>query len=297
MQKDLVNDAEVLAVSDNGEKEQWGSNPFFFKDGGKWTLKTKQVTITTGIVFAALMIPQLFVEDPSVKTVERSKPTLNSDASPAIQSNSLEKYDPTERPAKVKGPRVVRLFTAPQVVARPRNVAIPPGAMVNAVLVSGASNGLVRAELTDSLIQSGETLLEEGAVLVGQGSSTEERLFVSFTQAVFRDGSIAKVEGQACDRSDKIVGLKGSKIGNKLLNIVGSIGLGFVGGFSEGLQETQGQQGVAVRTPSLKNALLNGTATTALEQSKALMSDLKDQKPIIEVQANEPICVIFGGGR
>jgi hypothetical protein len=156
---------------------------------------------------------------------------------------------------------------------------------------------LVRAELTDSLIQSGETLLEEGAVLVGQGSSTEERLFVSFTQAVFRDGSIAKVEGQACDRSDKIVGLKGSKIGNKLLNIVGSIGLGFVGGFSEGLQETQGQQGVAVRTPSLKNALLNGTATTALEQSKALMSDLKDQKPIIEVQANEPICVIFGGGR
>lgn len=297
MQKDLVNDAEVMAVSDNGEREQWGSNPFFFKDGGKWTLKTKQVTITTGIVFAALMIPQLFVEEPSMKTAERSKPTLNSETQPSSQNSSLEKYNPTEKPTKTRESRAVRVFTAPQVVARPRNVAIPPGAMVNAVLVSGASNGLVRAELTDSLTQSGETLLEEGAVLVGQGSSTEERLFVSFTQAVFRDGSIAKVEGQACDRSDKIVGLKGSKIGNKLLNIVGSIGLGFVGGFSEGLQESQGQQGVAIRTPSLKNALLNGTATTALEQSKALMSDLKDQKPIIEVQANEPICVIFGGGR
>lgn len=132
---------------------------------------------------------------------------------------------------------------------------------------------------------------------MGQGSSTEERLYVAFTQAVFRDGSLAAIEAQACDRADKIVGLKGSKLGSKLVNILGSIGLGFVGGFSEGLQETQGQQGVAVRTPSLKNALLNGTATTALEQSKNLMSDLKEQRPIIEVQANEPICVIFGGGR
>ena len=75
MQKDLVSDAEVLAVSDNGETEQWGSNPFFFKDGGKWTLKTKRATVVTGVVFAALMIPQLFVEDPSMKAAERSKPT------------------------------------------------------------------------------------------------------------------------------------------------------------------------------------------------------------------------------
>ena len=296
MAKDLVSDGKVLSVGDDGEREQWGNNPFFFKDGGKWTLKKKRVAVATGIVFGALMIPQLFVEDPSLTQVT-SKPGLNADPTVAAQTTPIESYNPAEKLTKTASANVIRKFTAPQVVARPRNVAIPPGAMVNATLVSGASNGLVRAELTDSLVQSGESLLEEGTVLVGQGSSTEERLFVSFAQAVFRDGSIANIEAQACDRSDKIVGLKGSKLGNKLANIIGSIGLGFVGGFSEGLQETQGQQGVAVRTPSLKNALLNGTATTALEQSKNLMSDLKEQRPVIEVQANEPICVIFGGSR
>jgi len=296
MSKDLVSDAQVVAVSDDGEKQQWGNNPFFFKDGGKWTLKTKQVAIATGVVFAALMIPQFFVEAPSTDQTS-AKPTLIADPSVPSQTTALEAYNPVEKSVARATGNVVRKFTAPQVVARPRNVAIPPGAMVNATLISGASNGLVRAELTDSLTQSGETLLEEGTVLVGQGSSTEERLFISFTQAVFRDGSLATIEAQACDRKDKIVGLKGSKLGNKLVNVLGSIGLGFVGGFSEGLQDIQGQQGVAVRTPSLKNALLNGTATTALEQSKNLMSDLKEQRPIIEVQADEPICVIFGGGR
>lgn len=296
MAKDLVNDAQVTAVSDDGEKEQWGKNPFFFKDGGKWTLKTKSAAIATGIVFAALMIPQLFVEDPSLNSAP-AKPVLNADPSSQPQTTQIETYNPAEKVAVKAGSRANLKFTAPQVLARPRNITVPPGAMVNATLISGASNGLVRAELTETLTQSGENLMEEGTVLVGQGSSTEERLYVSFSQAVFRDGSIANIEGQACDREDKIVGLKGSKVGSKIVNIIGSIGLGFVGGFSEGLQETQGQQGVAVKTPSLKNALLNGTATTALEQSKNLMSDLKERRPIIEVQANEPICVIFGGGR
>ena len=31
--------------------------------------------------------------------------------------------------------------------------------------------------------------------------------------------------------------------------------------------------------------------------AQEMLSDLNDRRPIIEVQANEPICVIFGGGR
>ena len=303
MAKDLLEDEpKVVAVQDDGEKEQWGRNLLFFREGGKWTLKTKAVVVGTAVVFTALILPQFFIEDKIASFVASAKATLSLDSSiqtsTSAPTSALEKYDskkatPKNSPGRTGKPRS---FTAPQVVARPRNVAITPGAMVEARLVSGASNGLIRAELTEALSQNGESLLEEGTILVGQGSSSEDRLMVSFNQAVFRDGTVASIQGQACDPSDRIVGLKGSKLGNKAINIAGSIGLGFVGGFSEGLEDTQGQQGVAVRTPSLKNALLNATGMTALEQSKNLMSDLKERRPVIEVPAGESICVIFGGG-
>lgn len=294
----LRDDPQVVEVRDDGEKEQWGRNRLFFREGGKWTLRTKTMGVAGAVLFAALSIPQFFVEDKRA-SVATAKAPLSADAALETPTSSLEKYDEAKERtgAKSLGPsKTNQRFTAPKLVARPRNVMIPPGVMGEGTLVSGASNGLVRVELTETLRHHGEPLLDAGTVLVGQGTSNEERLAVTFNQAVFRDGTVAAIQAQACDRSDKMVGLKGSKIGNRAINIAGSIGLGFVGGFSEGLQNTQGQQGVAVRPASLQNALLNATATTALEQSKNLMSDFKDQRPVIEVPAGQTICVIFGGG-
>jgi hypothetical protein len=297
MVKDRNDEPQVLAVQDDGEKEQWGRHNLFFREGGKWTLKTKVVGTATAVIFTALILPQFFMEDKYAPAIVAAKATLSADPSTQTSTSDLEKYDSSKAATKISsGRQRNQRYTAPQLVGRPRNVLIPPGAMATAKLISGASNGLIRAELTETLTQNGESLLDEGTVLVGQGSSNEERLMVAFGQAVFRDGTVANVQAQACDKSDKIVGLKGSKVGNKVVNIAGSIGLGFVGGFSEGLQDTQGQQGVAIRPPSLKNALLNATAATALEQSKNLMSDLKEQRPVIEVPAGESICIIFGGG-
>jgi hypothetical protein len=300
MTKDLINDdPQVIAVRDDGEKQQWGKNHLFFREGGKWTLKGKTVGIGAAVVFAGLLLIQVFVDDSPTSSTSSAKTALLAELSTQTSTLSPERYESTS--VTKKSPRghsvaVGHKFTAPQIVARPRNIPIPPGAMVEGRLVSGASNGFIRAEITETLSQNGETLLEEGTILVGQGTSNEDRLMVGFSQAVLRDGTVASVQAQACDRSDKIVGLKGSKLGNKAVNIIGSIGLGFVGGFSEGLQDTQGQQGVAVRSPSIRNALLNATGATALEQSKNLMSDLKEQRPVIEVPAGEPIYVIFGGG-
>lgn len=184
-----------------------------------------------------------------------------------------------------------------QVISRPRNLAlIPPGSFMEAKLASGASNGLVRAEVSKALSVNGDIVIPEGAFLVGSGSSSEDRLFVRFSQVVFKDGTFGNLNAEACDQSDKIVGLKGSKVGNKALQLTGSLGLGFLGGFSTALQDTKGQQGAVVSEPSLKNALLNGTATTALEESKNMMQDLKNRQPIIEVPQGTSICVMVSGG-
>ena len=290
-------EAKVELVADTGESNQWGLNLLFFRDGNKWTLKIKLLYGTIAIGLSSLSIFNCFVpENPSSLNGE-SAITLPTAVSPQSKIDLQTAHDEGAPKQKKVGVASVK-YTGPQLLARPMDLKrIPPGSMLKAKLLSGASNGLVRAEVKEGLTVNGDTYIEAGSTLLGNGSSTEERLYVGFNQVVFKDGSFGQIQAQACDTSDQIVGLKGSKIGNKALNIAGSIGLGFVGGFSEGMQETRGEQGTTVRPPSVKNALLNATATTALEQSQNLMSDLKNRQPIIEVPAKTEICVIFGGGQ
>ncbi|MGE4107743.1 MAG: TrbI/VirB10 family protein [Bacteriovoracia bacterium] len=181
----------------------------------------------------------------------------------------------------------------PQLVARPRNIKIPPGALVKSELITGGSNGPVKARLKEPLIVGGETFAEEGAVLLGSGSSTEERLFIRFYKLIFKDGSFTDVQAEAVDSEDQVAGLHGSKLGQYALKLAAGVGLNFFSGFSEALQDTEGQQGVLVKKASVKNALLNGASRASIEQSQEIMSGLKNKTPIIEVSAGTPILILF----
>lgn len=292
-----MSDQPVEIQSDSGDRVQWGVNLFFFKDGGKLTFR-KKTALAIGVgVIVVVSVLQSF--DPAVTVVPVGESSISTPMGLATQKSFELAEAPKETGlASSKTSAKAIKYTGPQLLARPRDLKmIPPGSMVKAVLLSGGSNGLVRAEIKEPLTVDGATFIEEGSTLLGNGGSTEERLYITFSQVVFKDGTFGQVKAQACDRSDQIVGLKGSKVGTKALNIAGSIGLGFIGGMAEGLQDTQGQQGVMVRPPSIKNALLNATATTAIQQSQELMSDLKNKQPIIEVPAATEICVIFSGGQ
>jgi hypothetical protein len=165
--------------------------------------------------------------------------------------------------------------------------------MVSAVLISGASDGPVKAQLKEPLIIAGETLLEAGTMLVGSGNSGNERLMVRFRKAVFQDGSVANVSAQAADAEDKIAGIKGSRVGYRAVKLAAGIGLNFLGGMSQGLQETQGQSGAVVAPPTMKNALMNGAAKASIEESQDLMNEYRNEKPVIEVGAGTQIYVLF----
>ncbi len=292
----MTEHSTVEIQSDSGEKSQWGVNLFFFKDGGKLTIRKKSALAIGILIVAVVSVLQSF--DPSTNVGPVGESSISAPAGLSTQKS----FDLAEAPketgltSKKAGGKVTK-YSGPQLLARPRDLKlIPPGSMMKAVLLSGASNGLVRAEVKEALTVDGTIFIEEGSTLLGNGGSTDERLFVAFSQVIFKDGTFGQIQAQACDKSDQIVGLKGSKVGTKALNIAGSIGLGFVGGMAEGLQDTQGQQGVAVRPPTVRNALLNATATTAIQQSQELMSDLKNKQPIIEVPAGTEVCIIFGAG-
>ena len=172
---------------------------------------------------------------------------------------------------------------------------IPPGSVVQATLASGASNGPVKAVVKEALRIGGETLVPEGATLFGVGQSTEGRLFVRFTNLILKDGSFSAIQAQAADRDDQTVGLKGSRIGSYAMKYGAAIGLHFVGGLAEGLQEREVVNQQVVKKTDAKNALLNGASRATIEMAQETMNGIRNDKPIIQIESGREILVMFDG--
>ncbi len=173
---------------------------------------------------------------------------------------------------------------------------IPPGAEAKAVLLTGATNGLIKARLIENLKVDGVTLLDAGVLLMGQGRSTDERLFVDFKKAVFRNGKFVPISAQAYDFSDSILGLKGSRVGDISLKLAASSGLHFLSGLAAGLETPATDNNGKPRRPKLGDAALNGVSTAASEQARGYMEEVKQKPPLIEVKVGTVFLVTFDGG-
>ncbi|MBI3535552.1 MAG: TrbI/VirB10 family protein [Deltaproteobacteria bacterium] len=296
-----LKDIQVKMTSDNGSKFQWGKGLFYSQDGIKKTLSTKTLTVcglTTFVVISTIIIFQGTPENQNPDQLKSNiLPPEQSIQSAAVSIppnlNSETKADNENKREKNVNKRQV--FKGPQLLTRPRTVKIPPGSMLQAILLSGGSNGPVKAQAQESLIVDGETLIEEGTVFLGNGESTAERLQIYFDQIIFKDGSFETIRAQACDPNDKIAGIKGSRVGGQVVKLATGIGLSFVGGMSEGLQSSTSQGGVAIKKPTLRNALLNGVETASLEQSHEIMSEIRNKPITIEVSQGTLVFILFKG--
>ena len=173
---------------------------------------------------------------------------------------------------------------------------VPPGSMLKAKLISGGSNGTVKAKVTGPLIIDGDVLIEQGATLLGQGQSGQERLFVSFNKLIYPDGRYFDIQAAAHDISDKIMGLKGEKIGRNLLKLGAGVGLGFLAGFA-GAQDDSTAVDNGRNTNRLKNQLYRGASSATQEQSKEFLQAVKDSTSIIEVKEGTSVWIVFDGGK
>ena len=173
---------------------------------------------------------------------------------------------------------------------------IPAGSEVKAMLLTGATNGLIKARLTEPLKVNGMSLLEAGVLILGQGRSTEERLYIDFKKAVFKDGKSISVSAQAFDITDSILGLKGSRINDLTIKLAASSGLSFLSGMASGLQVPSYDGSGRPARPSVNDASLNGVSQASTEQAKSYMQDIKGRAPIIEVKSGTPFTITFDGG-
>lgn len=298
----MSEETKVLIADDNGQLNRWGLEKLLYrKEGRKRSLNAKVTAWFMGsLVFLGStysVVSEFFKPTPS----DNGSPIGFDGSLPSVQAGSniqvpagTSEFNRPQSTNKTKG-QVVQVYSAPQVIERPNLGKIPPGVLVKAKFITGASNGPLKAVLIEPVSINGEEVVPEGTVLIGQGSSGEDRLTVQFAKMVFQDGKSQRIQAQACDLADQTVGVKGQKMSKYAVLLATGAGLNFLGGVAEGLQETQVQNGTAVKKNDLKNAALNGASKAALDQSQAMLSDLKNQKSVIQVEKGKEFYVLFEG--
>jgi hypothetical protein len=294
----MITEPKVTIAREPGTKNQWAKSLFYRQDGKKKSLQTKEIMWTMAVLFFLVGIYVGLQGEPEKSHTTKTNLKL-PEAAPGSQENhnvpAIGDTNSNSKNAKNSKGRIIKeaKFQGPQLLIRSGLTKIPPGSSVKAILLSGATDGFVRAKTTEVLVSNGDTKIDSGTLILGTGTSQEERLKISFKQMVFQDGSFENIAAEAFDEVDQIIGLKGSKIGNEAIKLGASVGLNFAGGLSEALQDTDIQDGVAYRKASLRNAMLNGAATAALDQSKQMMSDLRSRHPTIQVPAGKIIIITF----
>ena len=170
---------------------------------------------------------------------------------------------------------------------------IPVGSETKAILVSGGTDGIVKAKLTQSLIVDGEPLIPENSILFGKGKSGQERLYVEFNKVIFPSGESFQILAQSFDPSDKIQGLKGAIVGTRAKKMGMAMGMGFLGGMADGMRETSGSSLFMNQKPTVKDAALSGASKAALDQSEAYLEEMKKSPNIIEVKSGTEFIIII----
>lgn len=292
----MSDEPTVQITAEPGVKGQFGRGKFAYQNAG--IKVSTPFAVGTAVVLVISISAMVLSGNPKKDEADQASRFLDVEVPqatvtewslkiPAVDTTSVVQKVPVGR---TKG--IIRLL-GPEIVSRPTKISIPPGTMGSAALVSGASDGPVKAQLTQPLMVAGETLLDSGTTLVGTGQSGNERLVIRFSKAVLRSGSVAVIDAQAADNSDKIPGVKGSRVGYRALKLAAGVGLHFAGGLSQGLQDSQEQSGAVVTPPSMKNALLNGAAHASIEEGQQMMNEYRSERPVIEIEAGTQIFVLF----
>lgn len=295
-----MNKAEIKTQSEGYLPRQWSlSRIFYRREGQKNRVNNKAVKVTMVVasIFVIGFSMVLETDKGGIKSkIEDIKlPGLaKQESSIKIKPVDLEVIKkPVPAKVAVQASPNPFAFIGLKKVDRFGEIKIPPGTMIKAQLMSGASNGPVRARMVESIKIEGSTLVEKGQILLGQGTSSDERLFIKFSKLVFADGNFIRISAEACDFSDQMPGLFGSNVRGVAMKWVGAAGLGVLGGAALGLQNNQNP--ASGQKPSTRDAMLNGVAVASLEQAKEISRDIENTEPLIEVPAKTEFYTLFSG--
>ncbi len=264
------------------------------KDGLKASSAKRVFWFLATLVLLATITPQLVSERNRQELAEEIRAQERPDSNPQMQIPSIQNESPNSSRGRgdygsLRGKKPVTKIKSIDLRAMTEP---PPGAEVTAILVSGGANGTVKVKTTQDLVLNDESYAQAGSLLIGTGSSTDRRLYVTFNRIVSPEGKTKNIFAQAYDFKDRIRGLKGKKVSDQIFKIATSSALIFLSGLSESMQESQGTGVLAGQRKSLRDAALGGVAQASSEHGKRMLDEMNNDSQI-EVQKETELVVIF----
>lgn len=295
--KDNVVETKLATTKDlHKDTYEFTAKDYFeLKKNGLTTSNTKRLFwFLTTLILLATITPQLVSERNRQELAEEIRAQERPEVNLKIQIPSIQ----NEGPNLIRGRNDSDGVKPRQPVSKIKTIDLrammepPPGAEVNAVLVSGGANGTVKVKTTQDLVLNDESYAQAGSLLIGTGSSTDKRLYVTFNRIISPEGKAKSIYAQAYDFKDRIRGLKGKKVSDQIFKIATSSALIFLSGLSESMQESQSIGTIAGQRKSLRDAALGGVAQASSEHGKRMLDELNNDSQI-EVQKETELVVIF----
>ena len=269
-------------------------NIFFQQDGKKKTINKKLLRrVSVGMSLLGLFAIVLGEPSSMIKKKTDFQTTNMPNETQSIYFPE-HKTETTEKPPNTNR-SVISKLPGPSLIFRPGVNEILPGTISKARLQTAATDGPVKAVLTEDVVVNGEVKIPIGSVLIGLGQSLDLRVGVQFSRAIIGEKDVIKIGAVALDFNDQLVGLQASKISGEAIRLGASIGLNFVGGMAEGLKDRTGINGAVVEQSTVRNALLNGASKASLEQARSMMEEAKNRKISLMVDSGVPLLIFFNG--
>jgi hypothetical protein len=122
-------------------------------------------------------------------------------------------------------------------------------------------------------------------------SSTYGRLQIDFQRVTTYAGKSIAIRGRALDELGAY-GIEAQVFSGKALAIAGAMASSFIAGLATSQQsQTTNAFGFSQTQPTGKNAILQGLAQTAVDQSKRFIEESTSEKPVLVVEAETPVVV------
>jgi hypothetical protein len=127
---------------------------------------------------------------------------------------------------------------------------------------------------------------------VAKQSGTEARVAIEENHLLLPSRSIA-VQADALDLEGAF-GLQAEVVSRKVWAVAGAVASSFISGLATGQQtEVSPVPGFSQVQPTGRNAMLQGVAQSAADQSKRLIEEATADKPILIVEAGTPVTLLI----
>lgn len=127
---------------------------------------------------------------------------------------------------------------------------------------------------------------------IARQAGTAGRMALEVSRLLLRTGRSLNVQAVGLDPAGSY-GLEAQVFSSKALAVAGAMTSSFISGYAAS-QQTQVANpfGFSTAQPTSRNALLQGVAQTAADQSKRLIDEATAEKPVLVVEAETPVVVL-----